>query len=213
MPVVVPLHRAVGGLILIDPAGGHQHGSHHGKIPIGRGHHIGHDIPVVVFACPNISAIAADHTRYCVIDQRIEIFQSGCVKFFFILRIKNFCKNILKPVIVFLGYGVFRCKPQILFCIKCIVEAAAREAGDGLVCIMHTLHDAVSIKGMNQLAGFHALGVGADQLTFASCRDLHFCIFVNIPVCVTGDGDWFCPSGYVRIDSFSQNGSTENSAV
>ena len=111
------LYGSMCSLILIISLWRDKHGSHHGKRTKCAGYHITHDITIIVFACPDVTAFGFHDTCNCIIDQCIEIGNSGFFKFFLILCVKDFLENVFKCMVIFFGNSVFGCKPQILLCI------------------------------------------------------------------------------------------------
>mgnify|MGYP005981341735 CR=1 FL=1 len=57
------------------------------------------------------------YTRYSIIDQCVEIFDTGFIEFFFIFCIKDFLENVFECVVIFLRNCIFCCEPEILLCV------------------------------------------------------------------------------------------------
>ena len=79
--VIVARHRAVRRLVFIGAVGGDEHARHQAQAAEGRGHHVAHHIAVIVFARPDEAALGAHHARHSIVDQRVEIFDTGFSNF------------------------------------------------------------------------------------------------------------------------------------
>ena len=112
------LYGAVCRLIFVYAVRGNQYTGHHSQATVGGGDHIAHHIAIVVFTRPDITAFRADHAGNGIVDQGIEILDPCCIEFFLIFSVKDLFENILEPVIVLLGNGIIRCKPEVLLVSK-----------------------------------------------------------------------------------------------
>ena len=92
----------MGRLILIDAGGGNQYGGHHGQTAKSGSHHVAHYVAVIVFAGPDITAFRTDNPSNGVVDQSVEIFNAGSLKFFLVFRVVDFLENILEAWSYFL---------------------------------------------------------------------------------------------------------------
>ena len=207
------LHRAVGSLVLVDAGGRHQHGGHHGQVAVGRGHHVGHDIPVIILAGPDEASLGADYPGHRIVYQGIEILDAQRLELLLVLRLKNLLKDILERMIIFLGNGVLSGEPQILLCVYCIGEASPGKAFDGLLRIVDALEDARSGELMNQLPDLDPVRPGEHQLSLARPGHLDLRILVHIAVCMAGDGDRLGPVLHIGHDAVDQDGGAEYRAV
>jgi hypothetical protein len=111
MLIVVALYSAVGRLILIDAGGGNQYGGHHGQAAKSGSHHVAHYVAVIVFAGPDITALRTDNPGDGVVDQSVEIFNAGSLKFFLVFRVVDFLENILEAMVVFFRNGILSSEP------------------------------------------------------------------------------------------------------
>ena len=103
MLVVVALHGAVGGFVLILAVGAYQYGGHHGQRAEAGRHHITHDVAVIVLESPEHSALRADDTGDGVVDQSVEILDAGLLESFFVLCVIELLEDSLKVSVVSLG--------------------------------------------------------------------------------------------------------------
>ena len=78
---------------------------------------------------------------------------------------------------------------------------------------MDSLDNAGTVKLMNGLPDFCSICRCIYQfgLSCAGYPDLH--IFVNITICMTGDGNGLLPGIYIRNDALYKDGGTEYGAV
>src|SRR5699024_8506962 len=80
MAVIMSLHSAMRGLILVISVGRNKYGSHHGKRTESRGYHIAHHISVIILAGPDETALGFHYAGNNVVDEAVEISKSGFVK-------------------------------------------------------------------------------------------------------------------------------------
>src|SRR5699024_3336401 len=76
MAVIMSLHSAVSGLILVISVGRDKYGSHHGKRTESRGYHIAHHIAVIILAGPDETAFRFHHAGNDVVNKAVEISKS-----------------------------------------------------------------------------------------------------------------------------------------
>ena len=139
MLVVVALNRTVSSLVLIVSVGRNEHGGHHCKASVSGRNHVAHYVAVVVLARPDVSATAAYHASYSVVDEGVEVLDARLVKLSLILVLEDLSPNVLESVVVDLGDRILGGEPYALLCVKCVVEAAAGEACDRCVYVVNTL--------------------------------------------------------------------------
>ena len=204
---------SVRGLVLIAAVRRYQHRCHHRKGSECRRDHIAHNVAVVVFARPDVAALRLHHTRYRVVDQRIEVGDACFFKSIRIFCVKDFLHDILEGMVIFFGNGILGGKPEILFCIQRIGKAASRKALDGAGEVMHSLQHAASLKFMDQLARFVSVFIGKYKLRFSCSRNLHLRCLVNIAVGMSCDRDRLFPGAHVRLDALYDDRRAKNGAV
>ena len=207
------LHGSVGRLVFIGTAGGYQHGGHHGQIAVGRRHHIGHHITVIVLAGPDEASFRADDPCHRIVYQCIEIFYTKLLKFLLVLGIIDLLKDILECMVIFLGNGILGGEPQVLLGINSISKAGSGKAGNGLFRIVDALKNSRSLKVMDQLSDLGSVLGGKYQLRPARSGHFDLRVFIDVPVSVAGNGDWLLPVAHIRDDSLHQNRRPEHSAV
>ena len=207
------LYGSVSSLVLINAAGRYQYGGHHGQIAISGSYHIGHYITIIVLTCPDESALGTDDTGYGIIDQSVEIFNAKFLEFSLVLVIINLLENILKSMIVLFGNCIFSREPQILLRIYRIAEACSCKALDGFIGIVDTLNDPCSVEIMDQFTGLGAVCCGEYQLCLTGSGYFDLCIFIDITISMTGDGDGLGPVLYVGNDALYQDWCTEYGTV
>ena len=207
------LHGSVGRLVFIHARRGYQNGGHHGEGAEGGGNHIAHHVSVIVLAGPDEAALCLHDAGDDVVDQAVEIGQSQRVELLLILRFINLLENILEGMVVFLGNGVLASEPQILLRAHRVLEAGAGKASDGSLRIVHALQDAGAFEFKNGLSLLVSVFIREDQLRLSGTGDLHFHIFIDIAVGVTGDGDGLFPVSHAGLDPLYHNGRAEHGAV
>ena len=116
-------------------------------------------------------------------------------------------------MIILFGNRILACKPQILFRGQRVFETASRKAFYGIIQIVHTLNDTSAGEVVNQFSCLGAILSRINQLCFSRSRNAHFCIFIDISVCMTGNRDRFFPVAHARLDAFYDNRGTENGSV
>ena len=213
MLVVVALHRAVSRLVLVHAVGRYQHGGHHGERAERGRHHIAHHVAIVVLAGPDEAALGLHHARHGVVDQRVEVLDAGLVEARLILGIEDFLEDVLEAMIVLLGDGVLGGEPHVLMRIERIVEAAAREAFDRRIQVVHALHDARAVEFMHQLALLGTVGRGIDQLDLAGAGNTHLGVLVHVAVRMAGQRDGSLPVAHARLDAAHHDRGAEHRAV
>ena len=149
-----------------------------------------------------------------VINKGVEIFNTCGIKLLLILLSKNLIEDILKAMVIFFRDGILRCKPDILLSVKRKVKAASCKGCNGFINIVKSLNNTRgALKLMDKLTGFVTLGIGNNKLTFRAVGNLHFGVFVNVTVGVTGNGNGLCPGGDKGGNALYNNGSAENGTV
>ena len=116
-------------------------------------------------------------------------------------------------MIVFFGNGVLGGEPQILLRIYRIAEACSCKALDGFIGIVNTLNDTCSVEIMDQFTGLGAVCCGEYQLCLTGSGYFDLCIFIDITISMTGDGDGLGPVLYVGNDALYQDWCTEYGTV
>ena len=213
MTVIVALYGSVRSLVLVISVRGYENRSHHRKGTEGGGYHVAHDIAVVVLAGPDKAALCFHDAGNGVVDQSVEVGNACFCKFLFVLCIEDLLEDILEAVIILLGNRILACKPQILFRGQCVLETASRKAFYGVIQIVHALNDTGAGEVVDQLSCLGAVLSRINQLCFSRSRNAHFCIFIDISVCMTGNRDRFFPVAHARLDAFYDNRGTENGSV
>lgn len=84
-----------------------------------------------------------------VVNKGIEVFNACGLESLFIGRFVGLCKNILEPVVVFLGNRILCGKPQILLRLQCILKAALCKVFNGIIQVVLALDHARTLKGMD----------------------------------------------------------------
>ena len=84
-------------------------------------------------------------------------------------------------------------EPEVLPDVQGVLEAAAGEALDGGIQVVHALRHARAVELVHQLARLGAVGRGVDQLHLAGAGNAHLRVLVHVAVGVTGDGDGLVP--------------------
>ena len=213
MLVVVALYGSVGGLVFIVAVRGYQDRGHHGQGAESRGYHVAHDVSVVVLAGPDVTALGFHDTGYGVVNQGVEIGDSGSFKFFSILAVENLLEDILEGMVIFFGNGILCGEPEVLFCIQGIVEAASGKAFNGLIDIVHALYDARAGEVVNQFPALGTIHGRVNQLHLSRTRYLHLRTLVDIAVGMSGNGDGFLPVLNTWFDSLYYNRGAEHGTV
>ena len=209
----MPGNSTVSSFILKLSVRAHKHRRHHGQGTEGSGDHIAHHVAVVVLACPDKSALRADHPCHGVIDQGVEIGNPGLFKGFFILVLIQFSEDILEPVVIGLADCVFGGEPQILLHAQCVLEAAVSKGGNGRVQVMQSLQHTGAFEFKDSLADFLSVFSGEYQFCLAGARHPHFRIFVHIAVRMTGNCDGLLPGPYRGMNAVNLDRGTEHCAV
>ena len=119
--VSVPFHEQ---LHIVISLWRYQYRCHHSQRTKCRRNHITHNISIIVLAGPDKSAFSLHDTSYDIIDQAVEIFNACCLEFLLKLILINSCKDFLKTSVINLGDRILAAKPQVLFCIQCIIKTA-----------------------------------------------------------------------------------------
>ena len=213
MLVIVPLHGAVGGFIFIVAVRRDQNGGHHGKGAESRSHHVAHNVAVIVLEGPDKAAFGTDHAGDRVIDQGIEISNTGFVKGFFIFFVIEPLEDALEVLVVGLGDGILAGEPQVFLPVQGELEAGPCKALDRMIRIMDALQDAGTVKFMDGLADDRTVIGGKDQFSLARSGNPDLGIFVDVTVSVTGHCDGLLPGTYIGIDAFYKDGGPEDRAV
>ena len=141
MTVIVALYGSVRSLVLVISMRRYENRSHHRKGTECGGHHITHDITIVVFACPDKAALCFHDAGNGIIDQGVEVGNACLCKFLFVLCIEDLLEDIFEAVVILLGNRILTCKPQILFRGQCVLETASRKALYGIIQIVHALNN------------------------------------------------------------------------
>ena len=207
------LHGAVRGLVLVVPLRAHQHRRHHGERPERTRHHVAHHVAVVVLARPDEAAVGLHHARHRVVDERIEVLDAGFLEARGVLGIVDLLEDVLETVVVLLRDGVLRGEPDVLLHVEGVLEAAACEALDGRVEVVHALGDARAVELVDELARLGAVGGGVDELHFAGTGNAQLRVLVHVAVGVAGDGDGLYPVVHARLDARHGDGRAEHRAV
>ena len=100
------LYSAVSGLILVNSCGAYQDRGHHGQRAETGGHHIAHDIAVIIFESPQEAAFGAHDTGDSVIDQSVEELKACRLKFLLVFILVDLLKDLFEIAVVDLGDGI-----------------------------------------------------------------------------------------------------------
>ena len=87
-------------LVLVFSVRAYENAGHHGKASAGRGNHVAHNISVVVLAGPEKPTLALHDSGNSVINQSVEVFDSGSIKFCLVVSIENPLENLLEISVV-----------------------------------------------------------------------------------------------------------------
>ena len=200
-------------LVFIDAVRRNKHACHHCERTECSCNHITHNIAIIVLTSPDKSTFRFHDTRYCVVNQCIEILNSGSFEFLIIFFIINLLENIFKCMIVFFRDCIFCCKPQILFDIKRIVKTASRKTFNRSIQVVHPLCDSGSCVIMYQLSCLCSVFCRIYQLHFSRSRNDHLCIFIDISICMSCNCNWLFPVFHTWLNSLYNNRCTENCSV
>ena len=211
--VVVALHGAVRGLVLVVALRAHQHRRHHGKRAEGARHHVAHHVAVVVLAGPDEAAVGLHHARHGIVDERVEVLDPGFLEARGVLGVVDILEDVLEAVIVLFRDGVLRGEPDVLLDVEGVLEAAAGEALDGRVEVVHALGDAGAVELLHQLARLGAVCGGVHELHRAGTGNAQLRVLVHVAVGVTRDGDGLDPVAHARLDARDGDGRAEHGAV
>ena len=207
------LYSSVCSLIFIISVRRYQHRSHHCQRTKSRGNHITHNISVIVLAGPDKSPFCLHNTGNDIIDQAVEIFNSGSLKFLFEFLLINLCKNLLKASVINLGDRILASKPQTLLCIQRIIKATLCKTCDGCIQVMHSLKDTCTFIMMDQFLFLLTVLTLKQQIGISRSVNIHFCILIYISISVTGNGNGFLPVLYAWLDSLYYNRGTEHGSI
>ena len=116
-------------------------------------------------------------------------------------------------MVIFLGNGIFCCKPEILMGVQCIIKACFGKAFDGSADVVLPLNNARSIKLVNQFTCLFTGFIGINKFRLACCRNLHLCCLINITICMSGNSNWFLPCSDCWFNTFHNDWRTENSTI
>ena len=201
----MPGHGAMGGLILRGAVRRHQHGGHHGQAPEGGGHHVAHDVAVVVLAGPNKPALGADDPSYGVVNEGIEIGDAQLLKVG-LVALELLLKHLLELAVIDLGDGVLGGEPQVLLGVNGVLEAGPGKGADAAFLVVlalphggpvHLLHGngllraALALKGHGTHAGLGGVQVHA---------------LIHVAVGMPGDGNGLFPVLHHGMDSVHEDG-------
>ena len=207
------LDSPVGRLELIDPGGADQDRGHHGQGSEAGGHHVAHDIAVIVFEGPEEAALRPDHAGDRVVDQGIEILDPRLLEGILVLLVVELLEDLLEAGVIGLGDRVLGGEPEVYLLVKGIGKAGAGKALDRGVCVVDALDDAGALELMDGPAGLLPALIRKDQFGPAGALDAVLHILVNIPVGVTGEDDRLFPGPDIGFDPAAQDGSAEDRAV
>ena len=211
--VVVAGDGAVGGFELELAVRADENAGHHGQGAEGGGDHVAHDVAVVVLAGPDEAALAADDAGHDVVDEAVEVFQTGGLEPGLVFGVVDLLEDVLEGVVVFLGDGILGTEPEVLLLVQRVVEAAAGEAADGAVLVVLALQDAAALEVVDGGGLLGAVRAGEAQLRFAGAGDAELGGLVDVAVGVAGDGDGLLPVLDGGLDAVDHNGRTEDRAV
>ena len=116
-------------------------------------------------------------------------------------------------MIVLFRDGVLRGEPDVLLDVEGVLEAAAGEALDGRVEVVHALGDAGAVELLHQLARLGAVCGGVHELHRAGTGNAQLRVLVHVAVGVTRDGDGLDPVAHARLDARDGDGRAEHGAV
>ena len=121
------LYSSVTCFVLEFSVRAYKNACHHCKASAGRRNHIAHHVTVIILARPHNAAFVLHYACHAIVNQRIEIFNSGFFKRIFKFCVKNILENRLKVTIIRLANGVFCSEPHRNFLVKRVCKAAARK--------------------------------------------------------------------------------------
>ncbi|MPM76148.1 hypothetical protein SDC9_123144 [bioreactor metagenome] len=116
-------------------------------------------------------------------------------------------------MVVELADGVLGGKPQVLFRIQRVAEAAVRKRLNRGILVVHGLQHAGALEVVNRLAEARAVFAGKDQLGLALFRHAVFGAAVYVAIGVTGDCDGLFPVLDDGLDRVDQNRRAEHRSV
>ena len=206
-------YGAVRGLVLEIAVRAYENACHHGKRAEGGGNHIAHNIAVIVLACPDETAFAADDTGNGVINQRVEIGNSESLETLLVFCIVDFLEDILETVVVFFTDRILCGEPKVLLYGKRIFKAASCKRLDRGILVVHALQYAGALEIVDGFAHLGAVLTGEDKLGFSFAGDTEFGVLINIAVSMTGNRNRLLPGTYVGLDRVNHDRGTEDGAV
>ena len=116
-------------------------------------------------------------------------------------------------MVIFFGNRILCPKPQILFGIQRIIETCPCKTLNRCICIMYPLQDACPLKLMNRFLHHGTIFCRKDKFSLSGFRHFDFHIFINIPICMAGNGNRFLPISDTRFDSLHNDRRTEYGSV
>ena len=212
--VVMPLHRAVRGFVLVVAMGADEHARHHREAAKGARDHVAHHVTVVVLAGPDETALGLHDARDGVVDEGVEVLDAGLLETRAVLGIEDVGEDVLEAVVVDLRDRVLGRKPQVLADFERVLEAAARKALDGGIEVVLTLHDAGAGEFVHQ--GAHllaAVGRREDEFDATGAVDAHLGVLVDVAIGVTGERDGLLPAAHAGFDALDDDGGPKDGAV
>ena len=191
----------------------YQYRCHHSQRTKCWRNHIAHNISIIVLAGPDKSAFSLHDTSYDIIDQAVEIFNACCLEFLLKLIFINSCKDFLKTSVINLGDRILAAKPQVLFCIQCIIKTASCKTCDRIIQIVHTLKHTRSLIMMDQLFSLLSVCTFKYQISISGAVNIHLCVLIHITIGMTCDGDRFLPVLNTWFNTLHYDWGTKNSSV
>ena len=104
---------------------------------------------------------------------------------------------------------ILRRKPEILLCIKCIIEAASRKALNRTIQIVHPLQHARTTEIKDRLPLCRTVLSGKNKLGFSRSVHDHLCILIYIAIRMSCDRDRLFPAPHIRLNTFYGDWCTE----
>ena len=195
MFIVVLLHGTMSGLVLKPAVWRNQYRSHHGQRAKGRGHHVGHNVTIVVLTGPEHTAFGFHDTGHGIIDEGEVELDPGLFELVSVLLLKGLRKDVTEGPVVGLRDGVLCTEPKVHLLVQCIFHAGLRKAADRRIGVVNALDDSAAfVELLNRAAEeLTTRVVGVNKLRFSGTGHLEFGVLVYISVSVPPHDDGLSP--------------------
>ena len=116
-------------------------------------------------------------------------------------------------MIILLRDRILGRKPEILFCVQCIIEACLCEASDRLLRIVDSLQDAGAVKLMDQCSCLRTILRREYEFRLARSIYLKLSILVNVTIRMSRQCDRLLPVLHAGFDPLHHNRGAEYCTV